>query len=437
MNADLAERVLEEARRRADAAEVIYEESEDHSVEFENNVLKGVSADTARGVGLRVIHRGRIGFSSTTDPEALGRLVDNALASAAFGQEARFEFPATCRMPQVAVYDPDVAEFTAKQGIAMVRAAIDYLRTQMPDLHCGGGVSWSLTRRRLLNSRGLDVELQTSSFEMGIEALRVDEDGFLEVGEGRGWRRPTDDLMPQTRRVAEKIRLAGRTAPPVAGQLPVIFAPKAVGVLLASLAMNTNGKYVQKGVSILKDRRGEKIVDERITLWDDSLVDYAPGSLPVDGEGVACRRLPVIEKGVLCNFCFDLQTAGLLGCESTGSATRSFSTMPAPSHANLRMEPGESSLARMIPEMKRGIVVDQVLGAGQSNVLAGEFSLNLDLGYLIENGEIVGRLKNTMISGNVFDVLNDLVAIGQPAEWHGSEEVPALWLRGVSVSAGG
>jgi PmbA protein len=83
------------------------------------------------------------------------------------------------------------------------------------------------------------------------------------------------------------------------------------------------------------------------------------------------------------------------------------------------------------------VVVDQVLGAGQSNVLAGEFSVNLDLGYLVENGEIVGRLKDTMVAGNAFDAFNNIVALGSEPEWHGSEELPAIYFRELAVSGGG
>ena len=88
----------------------------------------------------------------------------------------------------------------------------------------------------------------------------------------------------------------------------------------------------------------------------------------------------------------------------------------------------------MIKDMKRGILVDQVLGGGQSNVLAGEFSVNIDLGYLVENGEIIGRVKDCMIAGNVFDVFNNIIAIGDKADWHGSLKAPPFYFRSVNVA---
>ncbi len=88
----------------------------------------------------------------------------------------------------------------------------------------------------------------------------------------------------------------------------------------------------------------------------------------------------------------------------------------------------------MIKDMKSGILVDQVLGGGQSNVLAGEFSVNIDLGYFVENGEIVGRVKDCMVAGNVFDAFNNIIALGDKADWHGSLKVPPFYFRSINVA---
>jgi PmbA protein len=84
--------------------------------------------------------------------------------------------------------------------------------------------------------------------------------------------------------------------------------------------------------------------------------------------------------------------------------------------------------------MKEGIIVDQVLGAGQSNQLAGEFSVNLDLGYKVENGEIVGRVKNTMVAGSIFEAA--IAALGDRAEWvGGGAYVPYILFSNLGVAA--
>ncbi|MEJ2048180.1 MAG: metallopeptidase TldD-related protein, partial [Dehalococcoidia bacterium] len=73
---------------------------------------------------------------------------------------------------------------------------------------------------------------------------------------------------------------------------------------------------------------------------------------------------------------------------------------------------------------------------GQGNILSGDFSGNVLLGYKIENGKIVGRVKDTMVSGNVYQVLNEISAIGNDAKWVGSSvSTPSLYCPSVSVAS--
>jgi PmbA protein len=233
--------------------------------------------------------------------------------------------------------------------------------------------------------------------------------------------------------VLRQIDLSERIVPLKAGRMPVMFIPKALGLLLSTLIANINGKALQKGTSLLIGRVGEKILDERVTLWDDGLVDFAPASIPFDGEGMPCRRMPLFEAGVLRNFTFDLQTAGITGNASTGNASRSFASQPGPGGHNLRVAPGDVPYADMLADIKQGLIVYQFLGGGQSNVLAGEFSVNIDLGFLVENGRIVGRVKDAMLAGNAFDALKNIAAISRETEWRGSVELPYICFKELSV----
>jgi PmbA protein len=206
--------------------------------------------------------------------------------------------------------------------------------------------------------------------------------------------------------------------------------------MLATFLMGANGKLVQKGASPLKGRLGEKLADERISLWDDPLRDFAPGSTPVDGEGIVCAPKPIMENGVLMNFYYDLQTAGMMNTKSTGNGMRGYGSLPGPSTTNIIVRPGEAKLAEMVRGIKRGILVDQVLGGGQSNMLAGHVSVNMDLGFLIENGQITGRVKDCMLACNVFDAFKRVAAISDAPEWHGAMLAPAIQFDGISVAGG-
>ncbi|HHT9120001.1 MAG TPA: TldD/PmbA family protein [Candidatus Hypogeohydataceae bacterium YC41] len=427
------EKILETALKLADAVEVIYEEGESRSVSFDHNKLKYIHNKSIRGVGLRIIKNGKIGFSSTTDLRIPEKLVERALASAQFGQEAKFEFPSPSKFFEVKIFDKEVIDFPIENAISFGKEAIDKALSVCPDYQCSVEVGKSFGTRRLLNSRGLDVSRNSTFYGMGIDIVLVKDKGLVWVGEGESSRRKIDGLLRVTEKVLEKLRLAEQEVKINSGILPVIFTPKAVGLLVAPLEMGCNGKLIQKGASPLIGRLGEKIADERLTIYDDPTIDFALGSYPLDGEGVQSQRKPLLERGVLKNYLFDLQTAGMLSARSTGNGIRGFSSQPAPACTNITIEPGDMKLEDMIKDIKYGVLVDQVLGGGQSNTLAGEFSVNLDLGFLIEKGELVGRVKDCMIAGNVYEVFNKLAAIGSRPEWYGSNYVPALYFSGLSV----
>ncbi len=430
----IEEKILELALKTAEAAEVIYEEGESRSVSFEHNKLKYIHNKSIRGVGLRIIKSGRIGFSSTTDLRNPEKLVEKAVRSAQLGQEARFTFPTLNKFSDIKIFDKNVVDFPIESAIALGKEALDKTLGVCPDYQCNVEVGKSVGTRRLLNSSGLDITRNSTFHSMGIDIVCVKEKGLVWVGEGESSRRAVDGLMKSTEKVLEKLRLAEREVKINSGSFPVIFTPKAVGLLLAPLELGCNGKLVQKGASPLIGRLGEKIADERLTIYDDPTIDFAPGSYPMDGEGIKAQRTPLLEKGVLKSYLFDLQTAGIMSTISTGNGIRGFASQPAPACTNITIEPGNMKLEDMIRDIKYGLLVDQVLGGGQSNTLAGEFSVNIDLGFLIENGELVGRVKDCMIAGNVFEVFSHrLAAIGSQPEWYGDNYVPALYFSGLSV----
>ncbi|MCK4576901.1 TldD/PmbA family protein, partial [candidate division WOR-3 bacterium] len=168
-------------------------------------------------------------------------------------------------------------------------------------------------------------------------------------------------------------------------------------------------------------------------IYDNALLNGGVRSRPFDSEGVASRRIPIFKNGVLKNFLFDLQTAGILGKKSTGSAVRGFDEMPYPGMSNIIVSPGKWSVADMVKDIKDGIIVHNVIGGGQSNLLAGDFSCNVSLGFKIKDGRIVGRVKNTMVAGNVYDAMNNIEGIGKKIDNIGSFYTPAFYFKSLNI----
>jgi len=132
---------------------------------------------------------------------------------------------------------------------------------------------------------------------------------------------------------------------------------------------------------------------------------------------------------------YDLQTAGLANTQSTGNGDRS-GGLPAPRVSALVIEPGDIAFEDMVKDLREGLVVEQLMGAEQTNILGGEFGGNVLLGYKVEKGEIVGRVKDTMVSGNVYKVLSELAAIGKETRWVGGMiSTPAIFCPKLEVTS--
>jgi len=183
---------------------------------------------------------------------------------------------------------------------------------------------------------------------------------------------------------------------------------------------------VLKGDSPLAGKLGQQIVSPAFSLTDDGTVDYALDSARYDGEGVPRRRNEVVKDGVLTCFLYDLDTAAKAGVESTGNGVGCGAS-------NVLVAPGETSFAEMVRDTEEGIIVENVLGLGQGNIINGDFSVNLALAFKIERGEIVGRVKDVMLAGNAYNALNHIRAIGAECEWSGSMCAPFLQVEALSV----
>jgi len=433
----IAERVLTLARKQAEGAEVLFQESEESPVSFRANRLHSMETKFTTGVGLRIVKDGRIGFSCTTDLSKIRELVENAVESAKYGQKAAFAFPKKAEKVEVEILSSKVKAVKPETFIEAGEKTIAKLVKEVPEIQCEGRFVKSRIKIRLLNSNGFDKRLERTQSAYEIAGLVIGKDGLLWVGEDRVSR---DLVLPGPKtapKLAERVRLAREIVSLPGKPLPVLFSAEAMPNLWYALVMGVNGKSAQKGSSPLVGKTGERLLDERVTFTDDPTVDWGVASSPWDDEGVASQKTVLFDKGTFKGFLYDLQTAGLAGTKSTGSARRLFSSLPFPSASNLVIKPGKDRLADLLKGMREGVLIYSVIGGGQSNLLAGDFSLNIGLGYKIEKGKIAGRVKDVMVAGNVYALLkNNLLALSKETEWAGNIKTPAVLFRDVSIASG-
>ena len=432
------EKILNLAKKIAKEAEVFETSSEETQVKFEANRLKQMQTNQSTTVALRIIKDGRIGFATTTGTADGQQLVKDAVETAVFGSEAKFRLPDDKRFPKVDIFDAAVERVSIKEMVGLGEQMVAAITSHTPGIICEGGVGRAVTSIRLLNSRGGQAEYRKSVFSLGIECNLIIDTDMLWVWDADISCHPLSDAKKITDVVVRQLDLAKDRAKAPTRPLPVIFTPNGVTALMTPMMSAFNGKTVLEGASPLGDKIGQLVFDERFSLRDDPLIAYQPASQPCDDEGVPSQSTPLIEKGVVKNFLYDLQTAALASKKSTGNGSRGRGGLPNPSPTSLVVTPGATTFNDMVADIKEGLVVEQLIGAGQGNVLGGDFSGNILLGYKIENGKIVGRVKDTMIYGNVYQVLKDIPAIGSETKWvMGTLQTPPIYCKEVSVSSKG
>lgn len=411
------EQILNLANQRVDAAEVYYLSSQDTSIEFENNRLKSLQTKALQGVALRVIHKGRLGFASSTDLSRLEDLVDAAVQTSEIGDTAEFEFAATevkSQQNDPNGYTPPTTQELVEVGDRLIQQVHAY----NPEILVDVGFHVRSGNAKIATSKGVYAERTSQVVSASLSGNLVRGEDFLQAYSFDVARGGVPDYDRILQELLQKYQWAEQSATITSGSFPVLFTPRAAASTIGRLFDTIlSGQVVVQKASPLADKVGEKLFDDRFTLFEDPTL--GPSACTFDDEGTPTGAKKLIEQGTVTGFYWDRRWAARAGCESTGNGFRGGLSRPGPDLVNLCIEPGKTSIAALIASMDEGIIVDQVLGAGQSNQLAGEFSVNLDLGYKVEKGQIVGRVKNTMVAGSIFEAFKHLADLGDRPEWVG------------------
>jgi PmbA protein len=425
--------LLERVHGRTSAADVVLKTDETVSLAFEAGRLKSSSYAQERGVNLRVVVDGRMGFAGSTADD-VDALVASAFASASVGEPVVLALPGPEPVPQVLTHYPRAAAASIARLADLGKLVLARLTRDGSQVSVN--VERSLGSVRVANSNGADTNYDVSTVSLSAELTRVRGDDVLIVSDHiAGADLPAEtELEAMVDWMLQRVDWADRGAEAPSGALPVCFTPSGTSVLLAPLQLAMQGKSVLQGVSPMGDKKGKVVFDSAFTLVDDPLLDGRSGSRPFDDEAVPSRRLPLIDQGRVAGFVYDLETAGRARVAATGHARRSTFGKPQAAYSNLSIAPGALTFPELLAQIRDGLLVDELLGVGQGNVIGGAFSHPVALAYRVINGEVAGRVKDAAVAGTVYELLKRIAGIGKELRWMGSVGVPAMVLEGVAVT---
>jgi PmbA protein len=406
----IVEQIVQKAMEQADGAQAFMVVQETSAVDFENDRLKSAESAQRTSIHVKVIKDGKVGASSTTDPGDVDGVVGRALEAAEFGSPIHSELPGPEEFNPVKTFDPELIPLQKPEMIRMGQQMMDMIKAYNPEILAGAGVNRKITRIEFANSKGATYSEELTDFDVGAGGQLTRGTDILFAGHSVAQRKRQLDTEDVAARAIEYFRMAEKIVPIESKPMPVIFTPGGLIAILLTLGLGLDGKNVFLGSSPLRDKLGQQIAHPGFTLIDDPTLDYGPNTSAFDNEGVVRKVTPLIENGVLRNFIYDLDTAGRAGQHPTGHGTNRSLT-------NLVMSPGEYSFEEMVASIQEGLLVHEFLGLGQGNPINGEFSVNVFLGYKIENGKVAGRVKDVMLAGNAYSALKDITAISREREW--------------------
>ncbi|HEV8304245.1 MAG TPA: TldD/PmbA family protein [Gemmatimonadales bacterium] len=434
-------RLLDAARRRVDGADALWRREERTAVAFESGRLKTVGVTEEAGINLRVLAGGRVGVAGTTATEAdVGALVDRARASAELGEPLDLTFPAASPLPDVATHFDTAAGASLERLIQMGRMLVERLAREGCQVNVA--VEREIVETAVGNTVGARGGYRATGVGVTAELLRIAGDDVLMVyDQYTGAGLPGDaDLDALAGSIERRLQPALTVVEPPEGALPVVFTPAGLAAVLLPLEHALSGKTVLQGTSPLAGKVGEAMFDPGLSITDDPLTPARAASRPIDDECIASRTTGLVERGIVRRFVYDLETAARAGTRSTGHGRRGIFGKPRIAYSNLIVgdhrapDPGPRLGGDLIADMTDGLIVDDLIGVGQGNVIGGAFSHPVALAYRVRRGEVVGRVKDAAVAGNAYDLLKRIGGVGTDGRWLGSRWSPSLLLEGVSVA---
>ena len=435
--AEAARRLLDLALKAgAKEAEVFGLEGRSVDVDLRRDQIELASESFSRGIGLRAVVNGAVGFSSTSD---LSRLEVVALA-AVRSARARGSDPSWVGLPgkmaisrSEGVNDPTIGEIRPEDSLDLAMDLLQGCSGVKGAEPVAGGAAFGMGTDYIINSNGVELSETGTYMHGSLEAIAHGADVVTgsEFSNSRTFKR---DLQAVGRAAAEMAvsSLSGEKAE--SGTFEVLLKPIAFTELLEyTFIPSISADNVQKGRSHLADKLGEAIAAGHLDIVDDGLMPGGMGTSSFDGEGVATRRNSVVEEGILRGFLYDSYTAGKANRASTGNAARGgYSDVPRVGIRNLLIQSPQAF--DLLGDTSKGILVNGFIGAHTANPISGDFSVEAKNAFYVSPGEALKPIRSMMLAGNIFHLLKD-IEVGKDVRAVGAVVTPTVKVKMKVVSS--
>ncbi len=436
MSAELLERAAQAAElaTSAGADDVWATARQGRDVEFEyrEGALEKVKDTTSRELSLRLYVDGRSSSHQTTDlnPDRLSGFVSEAVAitRALEPDEYRAITPAElfAGRPEtnLDLIDPTVGSLDRDQRVDWCSSLDTVTHANDKVISATAGVYDGTSTSASVSSNGFSGTQSSTYCWLGASVtLRDRGDKRAEDGFYAGGRHVADlpgaDAIGQTALDRALARLDSEKGPTMKGSM--IVDSRAAASLVGRLLGPANARSVQQGRSFWSSIMDEQAFSPVLSIVDDPLIVRGLGSRHYDGEGIAARALPLIDKGVAKNIYVDTYYGRKGGMTPTTGRS-----------SNRVVTPGELSLEALLREVGDGVYVTSWLG-GNADSTTGDFSLGLR-GHMVEGGKIGRPVGEMNVTGNLKDLFTRLELVGNDPYPYSTTLAPSMVFTGVDFS---
>lgn len=426
-----------------DDMEVYYQKNKSFNVKVFEGEIQTYSLSEQEGLSFRGLFNKKMGYAYTekVDETSVDMLVESAKMNAEVieNDDEEFIFGGSEEYKEVNNYNDELEQVSTEDKIAIVfelekeTAGLDKrVETVDPCMY-----SESSSESIVINTKGLELK-DKSNLAFLYAGVKVREEDDIKTA--LGYKITNDFSEFDAKQVAKEavedgIKMLG-AKPITSGDYRVVLENVVSADLLDAFTSIFSAEAVQKDLSRLKGKLGEKISSELITIVDDPFRENGIGSTSFDSEGVASKYKKLIDKGVLETFLHSLKTAKKDGVEPTGNGFKGYKSSVSIGPTNLYIEPGETDFEHLIADIDRGLCVTEVQGLHSGlNSISGDFSLSAE-GFLIEDGKLTVPVNQITIAGNYFDMLNDVEQLGSDLRFTlpGAIGSPSIKIKKLSVA---
>ena len=418
----------------ADEVSIDISKSRSIQLEYREKKLEKIQDAKESVFNITVYADKKFSSNSTSDfrkPE-LEKFIDNAVKMTKYLAKDEFRslpdpkyYPLPER-PDIQVYDKKYGDMNPSHRIKLVKELESAALAQSDKINtCSTSYNDDYLESLKFNSNGFIGEQEETSFRLEADITVKDEQtGGRPEGYERSAVRYFDDLMsiPAIAQTAVRTALEkiGQQKLPTAGY-DIIIENKVMGSLINFLLQPLYGRTLQQKNSLFEGKIGAQVASEKLTMIDDPFIPRGLASRYYDAEGLAARRIPLIEKGVLRNFLISTYYGKKLKMEpTTGNGS------------NLTFTLGEKSLEGLVKNMKKGVLIKGFIG-GNSNPATGNFSLGVS-GLYIENGTVVKPVNEMNLTASLLTFWGNLIEVGNDPYKNSGWMTPSMLFKEVTLS---